>query len=117
MKPVELSRQQSERHQMEVRLYLDPKLSWFTGHFDVQPLLPGVAQIDWVMGYAADIAGAAWQFSGIDKVKFQLPLLPGNQVLLRLDWNESRGLLSFSYTLDEGVAARTASSGAIKLCR
>ena len=47
-------RHEIERHlvqpqEMEIVLYLDPMLYWFNGHFAVQPLLPGVAQLDWVM--------------------------------------------------------------------
>jgi 3-hydroxymyristoyl/3-hydroxydecanoyl-(acyl carrier protein) dehydratase len=117
MKPIELCRYPSEPHQREISLYLDPALSWFMGHFDVQPLLPAVAQIDWVMSYAAEIAGSEWRFCGIDKVKFQLPLLPNNRVLLKLNWNEARGLITFSYALLQGQEPRIASHGSIKLCR
>ncbi|MGC6389255.1 hydroxymyristoyl-ACP dehydratase [Ewingella sp. S1.OA.A_B6] len=117
MKPTELCRHPSEPHQMEISLYLDPALSWFTGHFDVQPLLPGVAQIDWVMSYATELTGSGWQFSGIDKVKFQLPLLPNSRVLLKLNWNEARGLMTFSYALLQDQESRIASHGSIKLCR
>lgn len=47
MKPAELERRQTSPQQLEVVLHLDPALPWFRGHFAVQPLLPGVAQIDW----------------------------------------------------------------------
>ena len=53
MKAAELERRQAHPQQLEVVLHLDPELSWFRGHFAVQPLLPGVAQIDWVMHYAS----------------------------------------------------------------
>ena len=46
MKPAELERRQTSPQQLEVVLHLDPALPWFRGHFAVQPLLPGVAQID-----------------------------------------------------------------------
>ena len=49
MKPHEIERHQAQPHQVEIILHLDPSLFWFRGHFAVQPLLPGVAQMDWVM--------------------------------------------------------------------
>lgn len=119
MKPIELSRYQAEPHLMTVSLYLDPALFWFDGHFAVQPLLPGVAQLDWVMHFARQLTGADWRFSGISSVKFQQPLLPEDKMLLQLDWNESKGQLAFSYSLEkgEGEPATIASQGKIKLCR
>ncbi|SUX57408.1 ACP dehydratase [Citrobacter amalonaticus] len=52
MIPHEIERHQAQPQQVEIVLHLDPSLFWFSGHFAVQPLLPGVAQIDWVMHYA-----------------------------------------------------------------
>lgn len=119
MKPIELSRYQSETHLMTVSLYLDPTLFWFAGHFDVQPLLPGVAQLDWVMHFAKELVGEEWRFKGIQSVKFQLPLLPEHKVQLHLDWNGTKEVLSFRYTLDnnDDQHAIIASQGKIKLCR
>lgn len=50
MKPMKLS---AIKHNL-IRFndHSTPSLFWFRGHFAVQPLLPGVAQIDWVMHYA-----------------------------------------------------------------
>ena len=52
MKPHEIERHQALPHQAEIVLQLDPSLFWFSGHFSVQPLLPGVAQLNWAMDYA-----------------------------------------------------------------
>lgn len=59
-------RHEIERHlvqpqEMEIVLYLDPMLYWFNGHFAVQPLLPGVAQLDWVMHYATTLLAPGWR--------------------------------------------------------
>ena len=116
MKAAELERRQAHPQQLEVVLYLDPELSWFRGHFAVQPLLPGVAQIDWVMHYASVLA-PGWRFTSLKNVKFQSPLLPGATVTLTLEWQEARQLLTFSYQSHDGDARHTASSGKISLCR
>ncbi|ALB68556.1 (3R)-hydroxymyristoyl-ACP dehydratase [Cronobacter dublinensis] len=117
MTPHEIQRHQPSSHQAEIVLRLDPTLFWFKGHFPVQPLLPGVAQLDWVMHYAQAILAPDYRFQGIQNVKFQAPLLPGCDVLLTLDWNEARNVLSFSYHRLAGETRVLSSSGKIKLCR
>ncbi|EOC1315553.1 hydroxymyristoyl-ACP dehydratase [Cronobacter turicensis] len=117
MTPPEIQRHQPSLAQAEIVLRLDPTLFWFKGHFPVQPLLPGVAQLDWVMRYAGELVAPGYRFQGIQNVKFQAPLLPGCDVLLSLDWNEARGVLSFSYHRLAGDARILSSSGKIKLCR
>ncbi|MEX3021761.1 hydroxymyristoyl-ACP dehydratase [Kluyvera sp. STS39-E] len=116
MKPAEIERRQLHPQQLEVTLRLDPALPWFRGHFAVQPLLPGVAQIDWVMHYASLVA-PGWRFRALQNVKFQSPLLPGAVVTLSLNWQEARQLLTFSYQRHDGDARHAASSGKISLCR
>lgn len=116
MKPHEITRRQADPHQLEVVLRLDPALFWFKGHFAVQPLLPGVAQIDWVMHYAPELLLPGWRFHSIQNVKFQAPLLPASTVTLNLSWQAARQQLTFSYQRHDGEARHTASSGKIRLC-
>lgn len=117
MKPRELTQPQRQTDALSVVLYLDPALFWFQGHFAVQPLLPGIAQLDWVMHYAAHLVPER-QFGGIQSVKFQSPLLPENVVTLNLVWCAGKQLLTFSYQRHhDGDARTTASSGKIQLCR
>ena len=117
MKPREIERHQAPPQQREIVLTLDPDLCWFQGHFAIQPLLPGVAQLDWVMHYATAELAPGWRFHSLQNVKFQAPLLPSMVVTLTLKWQEARGLLTFSYLRHDGDARHTASSGKIRLCR
>ena len=117
MKPHEIERHQAQPQQVEIVLHLDPSLFWFRGHFAVQPLLLGVAQIDRVMHYATTLLAPGWRFHSIQNVKFQAPLLPENTVTLALNWQEERQILTFSYQRHDGEARHTASSGKIRLCR
>jgi 3-hydroxymyristoyl/3-hydroxydecanoyl-(acyl carrier protein) dehydratase len=115
MKPVELQRAQPEVGKLSLRLSVPATLSWFAGHFPTQPILPGVAQLDWVMAYGEELA-PGMRFSAIDSVKFQRPIVPENELELNLQWDTSRSVLSFTYTvLKDGVCV-PASSGKIKLC-
>ncbi|MEB5752261.1 hydroxymyristoyl-ACP dehydratase [Leclercia adecarboxylata] len=113
----EIGRHQAQPQHLEIVLHLDPALFWFQGHFAVQPLLPGVAQVDWVMHYATTLLAPEYRFHTIQHVKFQAPLLPEATVTLVLDWNAARQMLTFSYLRHDGELRHTASSGKIRLCR
>lgn len=115
MKPVELQRSQPEAGKLCLRLAVPPTVGWFAGHFPTQPLLPGVAQLDWVMVYGAILA-PGMRFCSIDSVKFQRPIVPGNELELNLQWDATRNVLSFTYTLVNEEGRVAASSGKIKLC-
>ncbi|MBI6549252.1 hydroxymyristoyl-ACP dehydratase [Xenorhabdus lircayensis] len=119
MKPIEIHREQPTPNEAIIQLYLDPDLDWFRGHFSIQPLLPGVAQIDWVMRYAQALLAPDWSFTSIEMVKFQLPLQPGDKLLLKIKWEEEKHLLIFHYGVEapNGGECQTASQGKIKLCR
>ncbi|OTA20154.1 hydroxymyristoyl ACP dehydratase [Xenorhabdus beddingii] len=119
MQPIEIHREQPAQNEAMIHLYLDPDLAWFRGHFPIQPLLPGVAQIDWVMHYARTLLAPGWSFSSIEMVKFQYPLQPGDKLLLKITWAEEKHLLTFNYDIDvsNGGERQTASQGKIKLCR
>ena len=117
MKPHEIERHQAQANHLEIVLHLRADLFWCRGHFAVQPLLPGVAQIDWAMHYATRLLVPGWRFHDIQNVKFQSPLLPGAIVTLTLTWQEARQTLTFSYQRHDGETRHTASSGKIRLCR
>lgn len=117
MKPREIERHQPAPQVLSIVLHLDPDLFWFQGHFDVQPLLPGVAQLDWVMHYATTLLAPGFRFHSIQNVKFQAPLLPETTVTLELAWQMDKQLLTFSYQRHDGDERHTASSGKIRLCQ
>ncbi|WP_034946398.1 3-hydroxyacyl-ACP dehydratase FabZ family protein [Erwinia oleae] len=116
MLPVELSRQREE-NSAELTLRADPCLFWFRGHFPTQPILPGVAQIDWVMHYGTALLAPAYRFSAIENVKFQQPVLPGATLVLTLRWQVETNRLLFEYAVTGADAPQRASSGKILLCR
>ena len=100
----------------DTRLLLTFRLSadlfWFKGHFPSSPILPGVTQVNWAMGYAEELLGLDKAFSGMEVVKFQRPLLPEEIVNLQIDWLREKQRLVFRYSVGEV----TASSGKITLC-
>lgn len=117
MKIHEIERHQAQPQHLDIVLHLDPGLFWFKGHFATQPLLPGVAQLDWVMHYATTLLAPEHRFHSIQNVKFQAPLLPDTTVTLTLDWDAGRQILAFRFQRHDGSERHTASSGKIRLCR
>lgn len=115
MLPVELSRSQHAT-QLEVVLRIDADLFWFHGHFPQQPILPGVAQLDWVMHYGIGCLAAGKQFSAVENIKFQQPVLPGSLLKLKLEWHEAKNQLSFRYLRVLNGEESVTSSGKIRLC-
>jgi 3-hydroxymyristoyl/3-hydroxydecanoyl-(acyl carrier protein) dehydratase len=111
MMPQVLRKQRQDNH-LTLDLILPADLFWFKGHFPGQPILPGVAQINWVMHYAGQEMGLSGRFGGFDVVKFQQPVLPQQQIRLAIDWLAEKNRLIFSYH----VGDRQASSGKIILC-
>lgn len=115
MKPISEQRTQVDESQLCLHLRIPANLTWFRGHFPTQPLLPGVAQLDWVMAYGADLA-PGMRFCAIESVKFQRPVLPDSLLELTLRWDASQCLLSFTYILLADEVCLPVSSGKIKLC-
>lgn len=97
---------------IELTLRLPPELFWFDGHFPHYPILPGVTQVHWVMTFASTLLALDQAFSGMDVVKFQRPLLPGDELQLNIEWLKEKSRLQFQYS----IAGTLASSGKITLC-
>lgn len=70
--------------------YVDPQREIFKGHFPDEPVLPGIYSVE-CMAQAADIlllsteryAGKIPLFLGIDQVRFQRKILPGETIEVR----------------------------------
>lgn len=115
MLPIERSRQQQGDSVMLI-LQVEAGLFWFQGHFTDLPILPGVAQLNWVMHYGVSLLAPGKQFAMMDNIKFQQPVLPDSLLQLRLDWDAEKSRLSFRYSLLKAEGEQIASSGKIQLC-
>ena len=74
-------------------------------------MLPGVVQIDWAIALAASRLQLAQRFAGMEVLKFQQLVRPGDELLLTLRFDATRGKLYFAYT----CAGQPCSSGRIVL--
>ncbi|WP_345797000.1 hypothetical protein [Castellaniella sp. MT123] len=114
MKPVEVRRQWLAADQVLLWLHLPDDLFWFQGHFEQCPILPGVAQVDWVLDYAQALFGATAFFGGLDQVKFQSPARPGDTLRLSLHWLADHLRLDFVYELEDRDTRHPISRGRVR---
>ncbi len=94
----EVLAQAREDNQLQLRLAVPLDLPCFTGHFPQTPVLPGVVQLDWAIALAAPLLAANLRFAGMEVLKFQQLVRPGDALQLDLRFEPDRGKLYFSYT-------------------
>ena len=86
----------------QASLALTPDLLVFDGHFPGAPILPGVAQVDWAIGFARQRFALPARFLRLDALKFSQPALPGMTLDLELHWNAAAATVQFEYRSTAG---------------
>ncbi|WDY58379.1 AMP-binding protein [Pseudomonas sp. PSKL.D1] len=107
----ELLGQQTQGDELCLRLAVPPDLACFSGHFPQTPVLPGVVQVDWAMALATEHLGLNHRFAGLEVLKFQHVVRPGDELALTLRFDSERGKLYFNYQ----CAGQVCASGRILL--
>lgn len=75
----------TEQHQkLRANCSLDAKLTFFTGHFDGQPLMPAAAQLQMIDALMQSQKAWRSRILGGRGVKFMQPILPDETIGLRL---------------------------------
>ncbi|PRC95156.1 AMP-binding protein [Solimicrobium silvestre] len=87
----------SDVNSVEFDVIWPPNLLYFSGHFPEAPVLPGVVQVDWAIKIGRQTFDLPTQFRAIHALKFQHVILPDSPVNLKLDFDQQKGCLSFSY--------------------
>ena len=99
-----------EEGRAELLIGLPAALLCFQGHFPGTAILPGIAQVHWAVSWGVELLGVHGAFAGMDQIKFFLPVRPGDELTLLLEWSEGKSLLIFKYAL----GGRTVSSGRVR---
>ncbi|BBP56959.1 AMP-binding protein [Pseudomonas sp. St316] len=94
-----------------LQLVVPADLAYFSGHFPTAPVLPGVVQVDWALSLGRQLLDLPPRFVGMEVLKFQQLVRPGDQVQLHLRFDRERGKLYFAYRNDTAAC----SSGRIVL--
>lgn len=103
------SREVDGEWQLDLEVPLD--LAHFSGHFPRTPVLPGVVQIDWAQHLARQVMALPPRFAGMEVLKFQQLVRPGDRLQLSLRFDTDKGKLYFAYRNGEAAC----SSGRILL--
>ena len=76
-------------------------LAHFSGHFPSVPVVPGVAQIGWAVSLAQRDLRPDLRVGGMEALKFQKLLRPGDVAVMALRWDETKQKLYFTCTVDD----------------
>jgi 3-hydroxymyristoyl/3-hydroxydecanoyl-(acyl carrier protein) dehydratase len=85
---------------------------YFPGHFPKAPILPGVVQVDWAMQLGQRLLDVPPSFAGMEVLKFQQLVRPGERLELTLRFDAARSKLHFTY---RNAVQAACSSGRILL--
>ena len=85
------------------RIAVDANLAVFDGHFPDQPVLPGIAQVDWAIGWGRERFGVSAPFLRLEALKFPLPVAPGDRLDAEWHWNAETATLRFELRSAQGV--------------
>ncbi|UUQ67149.1 AMP-binding protein [Pseudomonas fuscovaginae UPB0736] len=94
-----------------LQLAVPPDLAYFSGHFPVTPVLPGVVQVDWALELGRERLELPEKFAGMEVLKFQQLVRPGDRIELSLRFDQERSKLYFAFRNGEAAC----SSGRIVL--
>lgn len=106
--PQVLSQLETEG-EWSLQLSVPPDLAYFSGHFPKAPVLPGVVQVEWALNLGRQLLNLTGPFAGMEVLKFQQLVRPGDEIQLHLRFDAERSKLYFAYRNDTA----TCSSGRI----
>ena len=112
-KAPEILEQAETEGEWNLQLSVPPDLAYFSGHFPKAPVLPGVVQVEWALNLGRQLLNLPGAFAGMEVLKFQQLVRPGDEIQLHLRFDPERGKLYFAYRNDTA----TCSSGRILLGR
>ncbi|WGT33705.1 acyl-CoA synthetase family protein [Pseudomonas atacamensis] len=110
-KAPEVLEQSASDGEWSLQLSVPPDLAYFSGHFPKAPVLPGVVQVEWALNLGRQLLKLDGAFAGMEVLKFQQLVRPGDEIQLHLRFDAERGKLYFTYRNDTA----TCSSGRILL--
>ena len=111
IKPHNVRIEKIDDSHAEVYLVINEDLLYFKGHFNIQPILPGVAQLGWITEFSEEIFKIKLT-ADFPVIKFTAPILPKDRICLLLNYDRDKKRINFEYKiLNQNIKA---SSG--KVC-
>ena len=85
------------------RFVADAGLAVFDGHFPGQPVLPGIAQVDWAIRWGRERFSIVARFTRVEQLKFHRPIDPGLALEAEWLWQAESATLRFELRSALGV--------------
>ncbi len=101
-----------DSHAMTLTLPVPTSTPHFKGHFPELAVLPGIAQLHWVVEMAHRHLGTPTAVTEVKNLKFQALLFPKSTVTLKASFDPQKWTLTFEMT-DKADATKRYSSGKI----
>ncbi|WP_232316358.1 ApeI family dehydratase [Candidatus Burkholderia verschuerenii] len=86
-------------------LHIPTALVHFAGHFPSMPILPGVVQVDWAIGFASRHMNRSSDVATVQRLKFMAPVRPDALLSLVLDCDHEHARVRFEYRLEDRACA------------
>lgn len=99
----DIKSQQEQDGQLSMHCFIPEELVYFDGHFEGNPILPGVVQVHWAEAFGRKLLGVRGRFVRLEVVKFQQVIFPQSTVDLVMSYTAEKGKLNFRYESDKGV--------------
>ncbi|MDX2507645.1 MAG: AMP-binding protein, partial [Gammaproteobacteria bacterium] len=87
----------------EIQCVIQKELIYFDGHFDDNPVLPGIVQVHWAEAFGRRLFAFSGQFKSLKIVKFKRIIVPGYIVTITLEYDDANKKLLFQYESEKGV--------------
>ncbi len=86
----ELISTEADQDRVEFQCRIPAGLVYFDGHFEGNPILPGIVQVHWAEHYSREYLDLSGKFQRLEVVKFQQVIFPDSVVSLSLEYNRDK---------------------------
>jgi len=73
---------------------------WFAGHFPENPILPGIAQLQYIIELISEQCDADLQLTGFSRVKFRKIIKPGDLLNIEVTATDKKNQYMFQIMSD-----------------
>lgn len=92
----------AEAQAATIDLRVQPDLGCLRGHFPALPIVPGAAQLGWVLEFGAEMLGTSPTMGAVRSVKFERIIQPGRSLRLHIVAESGTSTLRFEYASEMG---------------
>lgn len=84
-----------------IQCYIPAELTYFEGHFENNPILPGVVQVYWAEKLGRQLLPVEGRFKGLEAIKFLQVIAPNDRVTISLEYNATKKSLTFKFQTEK----------------